>query len=75
VKPFLLALGALLIAGCAASPKNETTAGLICTKETPTGTHFPITKCRTQEQIEQERAEAARINDTIQRGQRQPPTQ
>jgi hypothetical protein len=57
---------AALLAGCgsaqgqAAQPVTATRRdGAICKSEAPTGSHLPRTRCRTGEQIEQER-EAAR---------------
>jgi len=74
-------LSSVLIAGCASStpttvasaaPAASEAAGVVCTRETPTGTHFAVTRCRTQEQIERDRAEAAKVGDMI-RSQQQGP--
>ena len=57
----LPALATLLLAACAADPADQsaatsqTASDMTCTREYPTGTNIPITKCRTREQIETER--------------------
>ncbi|MFO1220978.1 MAG: hypothetical protein U1E89_21665 [Burkholderiaceae bacterium] len=55
--------------GCAAAPSpppavatavaaEQKSGDMVCTREYPTGSNIPITKCRTREQIEAERAAA-----------------
>lgn len=39
---------------------------MVCTRETPVGSNFPITKCRTPEQVAQDKAEADRVKAMIQ---------
>ncbi len=68
-KPALSALSALvpfLVAACASSTDpGSQQADLVCTRETPTGSSIPITKCRTKEQIEQELAAARATGEDI----------
>lgn len=67
--PILFAATTLLGA-CASDPAPENVASAkdaqICTRETPVGSNFPVTKCRTPEQIAQEKAEADRVKSQIQ---------
>jgi len=70
----LIAMAAAL-SGCAASPSDNVASGggadpaqqLVCTKEAPTGTMFPVTKCRTAEQIARERDATRAAGDGIDR--------
>lgn len=67
-RALLLVAAATALAGCASDPA-ETTAGkggMVCTRETPVGSNFPITKCRTPEQVAQDKAEADRVKAMIQ---------
>jgi hypothetical protein len=59
--PLLLAACAAEPAGPAATPATASSSGkdeMICSREYPTGSNIPITKCRTREQIEAEKAAA-----------------
>jgi hypothetical protein len=65
---FLLVAAAIASAGCASDPA-ENVAGngdATCARETPVGTHFSVTKCRTQEQIARDKADADRVKSDIQ---------
>jgi hypothetical protein len=56
---------ALTLAACAGEPRAKTStvaeAGTdtVCRKEYPTGSNIPVTRCRTREQIEADRRNAA----------------
>jgi hypothetical protein len=65
-------LSALLLAACAADPAASTVAtatpasgadhtasDVICAKEYPTGSNIAVTKCRSREQVEAEKANAS----------------
>ena len=51
----------LLLVGCAADPAaptnqpDQVASDMVCTREYPTGSTIPMTKCRTPEQLERER--------------------
>ena len=70
----VLVLAAALSA-CAAPSADKISSGggadpaqqLVCTKEAPTGTMFPVTKCRTAEQIQREREATRAAGDGIDR--------
>jgi hypothetical protein len=56
-------LTALLLAACAAEPPAQANAAptqsasdTVCTREYPIGSNIPVTKCRTREQIEANKA-------------------
>lgn len=57
----LSALVLLSLMACAADPAAEHATlsqaddQMVCTRDYPTGSSIPITKCRTREQIERER--------------------
>jgi hypothetical protein len=58
-------LTALLLISCAAEPTAQATAtpapntgDMVCTREYPIGSNIPVTKCRTREQIEADKAAA-----------------
>lgn len=56
--------GALtVLGGCASTPTEESASAkdMICTRETPIGTKFPVTKCRTREQVAADKTEAERV--------------
>lgn len=69
---------ALLLVGCATEPTGQTAAApaaatadakdeMVCSREYPTGSNLPITKCRSRAQIEAEKAaatESLRRNQT-----------
>ena len=42
--------------------------GIVCRKETPTGSHFPVKVCTTAEQRKAERAGAQRAQQSMQGG-------
>lgn len=62
---------AMLVAGCAAPVADQVgnAAATRCTRELPTGSNIPVTRCRSVEDAERE-AEAARNGaaDAIARG-------
>ena len=64
----------MTLAGCAAGPAPQPQAassepsGMVCTREYPTGTHFPVTRCRTHAQIEADKASAAEDLKRVQTG-------
>ncbi|HTP72212.1 MAG TPA: hypothetical protein VML58_08330 [Burkholderiaceae bacterium] len=50
----------LLLVGCAAEPTDparpeQVANDMVCTREYPTGSSIPMTKCRSSEQLERER--------------------
>jgi len=59
----LLSLSTLLpLLACAGDPATQAgpvdqqaASDMVCTREYPTGSNIPITKCRTREQVEEER--------------------
>lgn len=64
-----LSLVAMLLAACAAEPVGQPATAaaaaapgaqdeMVCTREYPTGSNIPLTKCRTRAQIEAEKAAA-----------------
>jgi hypothetical protein len=58
---FLSACAALSLVACAAEPAAQTNSAasdLVCTREYPIGSNIPVTKCRTHEQVEAEKAAA-----------------
>ena len=64
---FLLAT-AIILSNCASSNSDgqltETDIRkhvIICTKEKPTGSHLPVTVCRSQEQIDEETKQAKEL--------------
>lgn len=66
--------------GCAGTARSVSADGtsIVCHKESPTGSSIPVTKCRTLEQIERDRAAAQSTGDDINRarsGLRGPATQ
>jgi hypothetical protein len=73
-KTLVAALVALLaLAGCASEPPEpppQRAAGMKCTKETPTGSHIPVTRCRSAAQIAAEEEEARATGDSIDRSGR-----
>jgi hypothetical protein len=77
-RALLFFAAATALAACASDPA-ETTAGnggMVCTRETPVGSHFPVTVCRTREQVAQDKAEADRVKAMIQQTTTvKPPTQ
>jgi len=62
---------ALLLTACASpapAPSEVAAAGAgqqVCTRETPTGSAIPVTRCRTQAEIDQERRDAEIARDTV----------
>ena len=77
----ILSLTTLLLAGCAAEPvaathpsttpteaQKSAAAGddTVCSREYPTGSNIPVTKCKTRAQIEKEQAAA---HETMRRAQ------
>jgi hypothetical protein len=57
----------LAVAGCASPPLGSTAKSdtAICTRETPTGSNVPVTRCRTAAQVERDRVEAATVKEEI----------
>lgn len=64
-----LALSSALLAACAADPATPSSAttdagtaksDMVCSREYPTGSNIAVTKCRTTEQAEAEKAAATR---------------
>jgi len=59
-------LGALSIVGCAApaadAPKS---AALQCTRETPTGSNLPVTRCRSVEDMAREKGSVETADDAL----------
>jgi len=60
-----LSLAALILSACATEPPVQAQAApsqnagdLVCTREYPIGSNIPITKCRTREQVDAEKAAA-----------------
>ena len=71
-------MAATAFASCASDPAETTASngGMVCTRETPVGSHFPVTSCRTPEQVAQDKAEADRVKAMIQQTTTvKPPTQ
>lgn len=66
-----LRLGLLLLpvlaAACAAPPQQVAsgTAESVCVREMPTGSTIPVTRCRSQAEVEQERANAEQTRDAL----------
>lgn len=59
----LLALSLVLTLAACASPKDpqvaqDDAAKARCTREIPTGSNFPVTRCRTQAEIDKDREAA-----------------
>ena len=69
------AVAVLSLSACAIEPADSTadSGSLICSREIPVGSNIPIRKCRTREQIEQERRAADQVRDTIRTGQSSSP--
>jgi len=72
----ILSLATMLVAGCAGEPvapavpaatepvpqkKTAAADDTICTREYPTGSNIPVTKCRSRAQAEKEQAAAAEM--------------
>jgi curli biogenesis system outer membrane secretion channel CsgG len=58
-------LATVVIAGCSTEPAARTSAApnqaasdMVCAREYPIGSNIPVTKCRTREQIEADKAAA-----------------
>jgi hypothetical protein len=58
-------LATVIIAACSTEPSAQTSAApnqaasnVVCTREYPIGSNIPVTKCRTREQIEADKAAA-----------------
>ena len=71
----LVSLCALCLGACASAPPEKTTLaqatteadGKICVREYHTGTKFPTTVCRTQQQIDDEKKSADAVKEAIRR--------
>lgn len=62
-------LTSLAVLGACASATTQDSAaasGTVCTREKPVGSNFPVTTCRTAEQIAAEKAEADRVQRGVQ---------
>lgn len=66
----------LLVAGCATSEpevqvaagKEEQTTQVRCRSDSPTGSNFRVTRCRTPEEIERDKAQAQSVDRVMERG-------
>lgn len=65
IKALFLISTVFILSDCASSQSDATLSQvdpnglpLICTREYPTGSHLPVKICRSQDQIEQDRATA-----------------
>ena len=76
-RALLLFAAATALAACASDPAENTASngGMVCSRETPVGSHFPVTSCRTPEQVAQDKAEADRVKAMIQQTTTVKPTQ
>lgn len=57
-------LATVLLAACAANPADKSAAAgspdeMVCTREYPTGSNLPVSRCRSRAQIDEEKATAA----------------
>jgi len=80
VRIFLGVCLSLCATACASPPAkpDDTSVASVCTREWPTGSLFPVTRCRTAEEIERDREAARDAADAINRsrsGLRGPNTQ
>lgn len=60
-------IAAALLAGCAvADPSSPAaSASLTCTRETPTGSNIPVTRCRSPEDVRRDAEAAKDAGDAI----------
>lgn len=67
MKALLLLAAATALSACASAPTEGTAESdaMICTRETPIGSNFPVTKCRTPQQVAQDKADAERTKADI----------
>lgn len=78
MKALVLAVFAGMLSACATDPAQEAAAsdGTVCTRETPVGSHFRETKCRTAAQVAQDNANAEQVKEGIRQSTTmRPPTQ
>jgi hypothetical protein len=63
-----MGLACVVLGGCATpgEPPVDRTA-MVCTREYPTGSNLPATRCRTREQMEADQAAARAAGDAIDR--------
>ena len=69
---------AAALGACATDPAQEAAAGdgTVCTRETPIGSNFRETKCRTAAQVAQDKANAEQVKEGIRQSTTmRPPTQ
>jgi len=61
MRSILSAFASVLVVACAAEPTpptdqpDQTAGDMVCTREYPTGSTIPMTKCRSPDQITRER--------------------
>ncbi|MBE2241591.1 MAG: hypothetical protein IAE86_02470 [Burkholderiaceae bacterium] len=67
MKALLIPAFAVMLGACASDPAQEAAAsdGTVCTRETPIGSNFRETKCRTAAQVAQDKADAERVKEGI----------
>lgn len=59
---------ALLTSACAVTPESTQEASkLRCTKEAPTGSSLPVTRCRSQEEIDRDKDVSRAATDEMTR--------
>lgn len=77
MKTLFLMAAVTMLSACTSVPTENTAQsdGVVCTRETPIGSHFPVTHCRSPEQVAQDKAEADRAKSTIQQTTTVRPTQ
>lgn len=63
----IAAMAALLAAACTTPvpPAGTETAGLRCTRETPTGSNIPVTRCRTEDDLRREAEATNSVRDAL----------
>ena len=66
----ICAVAVLSLSACAVEPPDSTadSGSLVCSREIPVGSNIPVRKCRTREQIEQERRTAEQVREAIRTG-------
>ena len=60
----------LALVGCATQTAEAPESGedMICSRETPVGTKFPVVRCRTKEQVERDRRDADQFRNAVKPG-------